>query len=132
MPFWCLQFFQKTNENNSTWGTIVVRSNLFVHFLEEFKIPKRHFEINWPLVAELRSANRHKSWERRKVVSDILHDLLCKSIWIDLLFLYKGYNFLVRLSICCFIYERLVFVDSLKFFFVELKLKEPLHRAQNT
>ena len=45
-----------------------------------------------------------------------MHDLLCKSIWIDLLSLYKGYNFLVRLSICCFIYERLVFADSLKFF----------------
>ena len=22
---------------------------VFVHFLEEFKTPKRHFEINWPL-----------------------------------------------------------------------------------
>ena len=43
----CLLFFQKTNENNLTWGTIVVRSNFFVRFLEEFKITKRHFEINW-------------------------------------------------------------------------------------
>ena len=52
MSFWCLQFSQKTNENNSTWGTIVVKSNFFVHFfgrIEEMKIPKRHFEINWPL-----------------------------------------------------------------------------------
>jgi hypothetical protein len=50
MSFWCLQFFQKTNENNSTWGTIVVRLNFFVWFLEELKTPKRHFEINWPFV----------------------------------------------------------------------------------
>ena len=48
MLFWCVQFFQKMNENNSIWGTIV-ESNCFVCFLEEFKIPKRHFEINWPL-----------------------------------------------------------------------------------
>ena len=31
------------NKNNSTFGTIVVR------FLGELKIPKRHFETNWPL-----------------------------------------------------------------------------------
>ena len=35
--------------NNSTWGTIVVKSNFFVRFLGELKIPKRHFEINRPL-----------------------------------------------------------------------------------
>ena len=49
MSFWRLQFSQKTNENNSTWGTKVVRSNFFVPFLGELKIPKRHFEINGPL-----------------------------------------------------------------------------------
>ena len=49
MCFWCLQFSQKTNENNSTWGTIVVKSNIFIRFLGELKVPKRHFEINWPL-----------------------------------------------------------------------------------
>ena len=50
MSFGCLQFFQKTKENN--WGTIVVWLNFFVRFLEELKIvPKRHFEINWPLEA---------------------------------------------------------------------------------
>ena len=50
MFFWCLQFPQKTNENNSTWGTIVVKLNFFVRwFLGELKIPKRHFEINWLL-----------------------------------------------------------------------------------
>ena len=47
MSFWCLQFSQKTNENNSTWGTVVVE--FFIYFLGELKIPKRHFEINWPL-----------------------------------------------------------------------------------
>ena len=49
MSFWCLKFSQKTNEINSTWGTIIVKSNLFVRFLGELKIPKIHFEINWPL-----------------------------------------------------------------------------------
>ena len=49
MYFWCLQFSQKVNENNSTWGTIVVKSNFFVCFLGELRIQKRHFEINWPL-----------------------------------------------------------------------------------
>ena len=53
MSFWCLQSFQKTNENNSTWGTIVVGSNFFLHFLEELKIPKRHFEINWHLAMSI-------------------------------------------------------------------------------
>ena len=52
MSFWCLQFSQKTNENNLTWGTIVVKSNFFVRFLGEFKIPKRHFEFNWPLLRQ--------------------------------------------------------------------------------
>ena len=53
MAFWCLQFTQKTNEINSTWGTIVVKSNFFVHSLGELKIPKRHFEINWPLALSI-------------------------------------------------------------------------------
>ena len=52
MSFWCFEFFQKTNENNSTWGIIVVNSNLFARFLEELKTPKRHFETDWPLAIE--------------------------------------------------------------------------------
>ena len=40
---------KQMNENNSTWGTIVVKSDFYVRFLRELKIPKRHFEINWPL-----------------------------------------------------------------------------------
>ena len=49
MLFWCLQFSQKTNGKNSTWVTIVVKSNFFIRFLGELKLLKRHFEINWPL-----------------------------------------------------------------------------------
>ena len=43
------QFSLKMNENNSIWGTIVVKSIFFVRFLGELKISKIHFEINWPL-----------------------------------------------------------------------------------
>ena len=51
MSFWCL--LQKTNKNKS--AIIVVKSNFFVRFLgprflEELRIPKSPFEINWPLV----------------------------------------------------------------------------------
>ena len=38
----------KTNENKSIWGIIVVKSNSFVHFLEEIEDIKTPFEINWP------------------------------------------------------------------------------------
>ena len=47
--FGVFKFFQKTNENKSTWGIIVVKSNFFVRFLEELRILKSPFEINWPL-----------------------------------------------------------------------------------
>ena len=49
MSFWCLQFSKKMNKNHSTWGTSVIKSNFFICFLGEFKIPKNIFEINWPL-----------------------------------------------------------------------------------
>ena len=49
---------QNMNENKSTWGITVEKSNFFVCFLGELKIPKRHFEINWPLV---RTFSVHKS-----------------------------------------------------------------------
>ena len=51
MSFWCLQFSQKMNKNNSAWGTVVVKSNFFVRFFGELKITKRHFKINWPLAS---------------------------------------------------------------------------------
>ena len=52
MSFWCLHIhiISKKNENKSTSGIIVVKLNCFVCFLEELKIPKSPFEINWPLV----------------------------------------------------------------------------------
>ena len=48
--FGVVYFLQKKNENKSICGIIVVKSNLFVRFLEEIDDPKKLFEINWPLV----------------------------------------------------------------------------------
>ena len=42
--FGAFKFFQKMNENKSTWGIIVVKSNFFVRFLEEWRIPKTTFK----------------------------------------------------------------------------------------
>ena len=36
-------------ENNSTSGTIVVKSNFYIRFLGELNVQKRHFEMNGPL-----------------------------------------------------------------------------------
>ena len=48
--FGVINFFQKTNENKSTWVIIVVsRIRLFV-FWRKSMTPKNHFEINWPLL----------------------------------------------------------------------------------
>ena len=47
--FGIVDFLQKMNENKSTWGIIVVKSNSFFHFLEEIEDIKDHFEIIWPL-----------------------------------------------------------------------------------
>ena len=41
----------------STWGTTVVKSIIFVNFLGELMIPKRHFEINRPLVILFKFCN---------------------------------------------------------------------------
>ena len=48
--FGVFNYFQKTNKNKSTWGTIVVKSNSFVRFLEETSAWKYHFDFVWPLV----------------------------------------------------------------------------------
>ena len=48
--FGVFNFIQKTNENKSTWGIIVVKSYSFVHFLEEFTPWQFAFEFYWPLV----------------------------------------------------------------------------------
>ena len=47
--FGVFKFFQKTNENKSTWDIIVVKSDFFVRFLEELRITKSPCKINWPL-----------------------------------------------------------------------------------
>ena len=47
--FGVFDFLQKTNENKSIWGIIVVKSNFFVRFLEEIEDIKTPFKINWPL-----------------------------------------------------------------------------------
>ena len=49
--FGVFNFFQKTNENNLTWGIIVVNLNLFILFLEETSAWKNHFNFVWPLGA---------------------------------------------------------------------------------
>ena len=49
--FGVFNFLQKTNENKSIWGIIVVKSNSFIRFLEEIDDIKTPFEINWPLGA---------------------------------------------------------------------------------
>ena len=48
--FGAFHSFQITNENSSTWGIIEVRSNSFVHFLEEFMAWQFAFEFYWPVL----------------------------------------------------------------------------------
>ena len=48
--FGAFNFFQKTNENRSTWGIIVIKSNSFIRFLEETSALKNHFEFVWPFI----------------------------------------------------------------------------------
>ena len=48
--FGVFDFLQKTNENKSTWGIMIVKSNFFVRFLEEIKDTKNSFEIIWLLI----------------------------------------------------------------------------------
>ena len=48
--FGVFNFFQKTDENKSTWGILVVKSNSFVHFLEDFMAWQFAFEFYWPLL----------------------------------------------------------------------------------
>ena len=51
MSFWCLHILPKNELKQVNLLFIVVKSNCFVHFLEELRIPKSPFEINWPLPA---------------------------------------------------------------------------------
>ena len=47
--FGAFNFSQNTNENKSTWGIIVIKSNISFVFMGELRIPKSPFEISWPL-----------------------------------------------------------------------------------
>ena len=47
--FGVLNFFQKPKENKSAWGIIVVKSDSFVCFLEQFTAWQFAFEFYWPL-----------------------------------------------------------------------------------
>ena len=40
MSIWCLQFFQKTNKNNSSWGAIELRINFLVCFWKNWRYQK--------------------------------------------------------------------------------------------
>ena len=50
MSFWCLQFSQKTELENSNFCPSLLGQKFLVHFLEELKKTKNPFKINWPLV----------------------------------------------------------------------------------
>ena len=50
MTFGILRFFQKMNERIPFLGLTVLKTNLFIHFLEEPEDTKKPFEIIWPLV----------------------------------------------------------------------------------
>ena len=82
MSFCYLQFSQKMNENDSTWGTIVVKSNFFVRFLGDLKIPKRYFEINWPLILKIliKKVKKTQNW---------LHPLICETLDRPSVYLHK-------------------------------------------
>ena len=49
MSIWYFQFFQKTNKKIWLYHYGTSSRIVFIRFSEELKIPKRHFEINWPL-----------------------------------------------------------------------------------
>ena len=50
MSFRYLQFSQKMNKKIQLYYHGTSSWIVFVRFLGELKMPKRHFEINWPLV----------------------------------------------------------------------------------
>ena len=49
MSFCCFQYFQKTSGNMQHKYYDISGPIVFVRLYEEFKTPKRHFGINWPL-----------------------------------------------------------------------------------
>ena len=82
---WNPPFFQKLNKKNrpnyyGNSGRIV-----FVCFFEEFKILKRHFEINWPLVKTFEFLAQSSVLTKAKQISNFLPNneinIHCKYIW---------------------------------------------------
>ena len=49
MSFGAFNFFQKSNENKSTWGIIVVKTNLFVRYLFGRNVSKLGAKLHWEL-----------------------------------------------------------------------------------
>ena len=62
MSFWYLQFSQKANEKIPLYYYGTSSRIVFVRFLGELKIPKRHFEINWPVPESRNSLYYFHTW----------------------------------------------------------------------
>ena len=54
VSFWCHQFLPKTERKQVDLRYHSSKSNFFVRFLGELRIPKSPFEINWPLAPQYR------------------------------------------------------------------------------
>ena len=82
MSFCYLRFFQKTNKKNrlNYYGTS--SRIVFVRFLEELKTPKRHFEINWPLVKFSEELSQEKTTSHGSIILTIA---ICDK-WLKILF----------------------------------------------
>ena len=82
MSFWYLQFSQKTNEKIQLHYYGTSSRIVFVRFLGELKIPKRHFEVNWPLVLKISSKKVRKT-------QNWLHPLICETLDRPSVYLHK-------------------------------------------
>jgi hypothetical protein len=82
MSFWCLQFSQKMNENNSTWGTIVKVSKSWKQILKFSFEPKK--EQKYFCISALAS----KMGQIIKVMAHYKVSLLgVDSLWGDCMFI---------------------------------------------
>ena len=102
MSFWFLQYTKKTNENNWTWGTIVAK---WFFFFVELKIPKRHFEINWPL-----GGGQWQKCPKCLTVFRLIFQNLSKHVWHS----WKKALFSVRSPWLCIYDSRLELAITLK------------------
>ena len=104
MSFWYLQFSQKTNKKIRLYYYGTSSRIVFVRFLKELKTPKRHFEINWPLVPRICRNRRWISAFKRahflsimmKIEAFTVHafNLLTYTSWMPCQHLSKGTHFL--------------------------------------